>query len=215
MMWLYVDDVLFAFHEDEELQSVTTKLEERFSIKMLGPVRKFLEITVHETEKRFFLLQQSMVNDALRTFNVEHVRTVATPMDASTDYDNLESEELVDIHRVREALGTLLWIANSTRPEIVFAVNYASRNSEKPRKCHWELIKRIFRYLKGSSDHGLRYWKASEPVELSELDVQIWSDAEWAGDQVDHERINTCYQRTTYCMELQETSSRSHVYYGS
>ena len=54
MMWLYVDDVLFAFHDDEELQSVTTKLEERFSIKMLGPVRKFLEITVHETEKRFF-----------------------------------------------------------------------------------------------------------------------------------------------------------------
>ena len=85
-----------------------------------------------------------MVNDALHKFNLEHVRTVATPMDACTDYDNLESAELVDIHRVREALGTLLWVANSTRTDIAFAVNYASRHREKPRQCHWELIKRIF-----------------------------------------------------------------------
>ena len=50
-MGLYLDDVLIAFHDDEDLKSVTTKLEERFSIKMLGPVRKFLGITVHETDK--------------------------------------------------------------------------------------------------------------------------------------------------------------------
>ena len=81
-----------------------------------------------------------MVNDALRTFNQEHVRTFATPMDASTDYENLESAELVHIHRVREALSTLLWIANSTRPDIAFAVNYGSRYREKPHQFHWELI---------------------------------------------------------------------------
>ena len=60
------------------------------------------------------------------------MRTVATPMGASTDYDNLESAELVDIHRVRESLGMLLYIANSTRPDIPFAVNDASRHRKIP-----------------------------------------------------------------------------------
>ena len=35
---LYVDDVLIAFYDEEELRDVTLKLEERFSIKMLGSV---------------------------------------------------------------------------------------------------------------------------------------------------------------------------------
>ena len=49
ILGLYVNDVLIRFHDEEELRDVTLKLEERFSIKMLGPVKKFLGIAVHET----------------------------------------------------------------------------------------------------------------------------------------------------------------------
>ena len=102
-----------------------------------------------------------MICDALRAFNLDHVRTVTTPMDPNTDYNGTDSEELVDLHRVREALGTILWSANSTRPDIAYATKFASRHRQKPLKCHWELIKRIFRYLKGTSDRGLRYGRTS------------------------------------------------------
>ena len=99
--------------------------------------------------------------------------------------NNHDNEELVDLHRVREAHRMLFWIANLTRPYLAYATNFASRHREMPRKCHWELIKRIFRYLKGTSDRGLRYWKASEAVSVENLEVNIWSDADWAGDRVD------------------------------
>lgn len=89
-----------------------------------------------------------MICDALRAFNLQHVRTVTTPMDSNTDYNGADSEELVDLHRVREALGTLLWIANSTRPDIAYATNFASRHLEMHRKCHWELIERILATLR-------------------------------------------------------------------
>ena len=75
-----------------------------------------------------------MICDAFRAFNLEYVRTVTTLMDPNTDYNGTDSEELVDLHRVREALGTLLWIANSTRPDIAYATSFASRQREKPRK---------------------------------------------------------------------------------
>uniref|UniRef100_A0AAV1U6Z2 Reverse transcriptase Ty1/copia-type domain-containing protein n=1 Tax=Peronospora matthiolae TaxID=2874970 RepID=A0AAV1U6Z2_9STRA len=52
---LYVDDVLIAFHDEEELHDVTLNLEERYSIKMLGPVKKFLGIAVHETSRSNYL----------------------------------------------------------------------------------------------------------------------------------------------------------------
>ena len=133
---LYVDDVLIAIHEEEELRYVILKLEERFSIKMLRPVKKFLGIAVHETSQSYFFSQQSMICDALRAFNLEHARTVTTSMDPNPDYDGTDSKELVDLHRVREVLGTLRWIANSTCPDIAYATSFASRHREKPRKCH-------------------------------------------------------------------------------
>lgn len=51
---LYVDDVLIAFHDEEKLRDSTLKLDERFSIKMLGPVKKLFGITVHETQQNYF-----------------------------------------------------------------------------------------------------------------------------------------------------------------
>ena len=134
-----------------------------------------------------------MICDAFRAFNLEYVRTVTTLMDPNTDYNGTDSEELVDLHRVREALGTLLWIANSTRPDIEYATTFASRHREKPFKCHWELIKRIFRQIKGTSDRGLRYWKASEAVSVENLEVNIWSDADWAGDRVDRKSTSCAF----------------------
>ena len=40
-----------------------------------------------------------------------------------------------------------------------------------------------FLHLKGTSDRGLRYWKASEAVSIENLEVNIWSDAHSAGDE--------------------------------
>ena len=185
LLGLYVDDVLIALYDKEELCDVKLELEERFIIKVLGIVKKGSWYrSARDLANLFFLSQQSMICDALRAFNFEHVRAVTTPMDPNTDYNGTDSEELVDLHRVREATGTLLWIANSTHPGIAYATNFASRHREKPRKCHWELITRIIRYLKGTSDRGLRYWKESEAVPVENIEVNIWSDADWAGDRI-------------------------------
>ena len=43
--------------------------------------------------ENLFLLQQSMVNDEMCTLKIVHVRTVAMPLDTSTDFDNLENAE--------------------------------------------------------------------------------------------------------------------------
>ncbi|XP_035835803.1 secreted RxLR effector protein 161-like [Helianthus annuus] len=55
------------------------------------------------------------------------------------------------------AIGALMYLTNFTRPDISFAVNLLARFSSAPSKRHWNGIKHIFRYLRGTFDLGLFY----------------------------------------------------------
>ena len=55
------------------------------------------------------------------------------------------------------AIGALMYLANTTRPDIAFAVNLLARYSSAPTRRHWNEIKHILRYLKGTNDMGLFY----------------------------------------------------------
>ena len=60
-----------------------------------------------------------------------------------------------------EVVGSLLWLANGTRPDISVAVNQVARNCCDPRVAHWNACKRILRYLSETSDFGIHYSAAS------------------------------------------------------
>jgi hypothetical protein len=57
----------------------------------------------------------------------------------------------------REAVGSLLWIANGTRPDIAFSVSQVAKFMSNPGMEHWEAVKRILRYLKGTQNVKITY----------------------------------------------------------
>jgi len=69
------------------------------------------------------------------------------------------TEELAIMQNVpyHEAVGLLMYATLSTHPDICFAVQTVSRFNSKPRLAHWEAVKRIFRYLKGTKELWLGY----------------------------------------------------------
>ena len=62
------------------------------------------------------------------------------------------------------AIGALLYLAQCTRPDISFDVNLLARYSNAPTRRHWNGVKDIFRYLKGTTDLGLLYTRKSSSV---------------------------------------------------
>ena len=56
-----------------------------------------------------------------------------------------------------EAVGTLMYTSLGTRPDITYAVQTVSHFSKNPGYTHWEAVKKIFRYLKGTKDLWLSY----------------------------------------------------------
>ncbi|GMG17047.1 unnamed protein product [Phytophthora fragariaefolia] len=79
-------------------------------------------------------------------------------------------------------VGSLLWIARCTRPDIAFAVHKATRRTHAPTVADWKLAKRVLRYLAGTRSLKLRI-KGYGGVDLP-LDVVGYSDADYAGDKV-------------------------------
>ncbi|KAL6310751.1 hypothetical protein AAG906_015088 [Vitis piasezkii] len=73
------------------------------------------------------------------------------------------------------AIGSLMYAMVCTRLDIAHAVGVVSRFMSRPRKQHWEAVKWILRYLKGSLDTCLCFTGAS-------LKLQGYVDADFAGD---------------------------------
>jgi len=57
----------------------------------------------------------------------------------------------------REAVGSLLYLAGATRPDIAYAVNILSRHQQNPTELECNMINRVFRYLKGTKFLRLNY----------------------------------------------------------
>lgn len=65
----------------------------------------------------------------------------------------------------REAIGSLMYLANATRPDIAFTVNFLARKQLSPTTEDWKQVRRVFAYLKGTINLGLRYTSESEDLE--------------------------------------------------
>ena len=69
-----------------------------------------------------------------------------------------------------------MYLANSTRPDIAFAVNMLVRHSAAPTKRHWVGVKTVWRYLNGTRDLGLFYSRNQDPILLGYTDAGYLSD---------------------------------------
>lgn len=76
----------------------------------------------------------------------------------------------------RKAVGSLMFASICTRPDISFAVNQVAQFSNNPDQSHWEAVRRIIAYLRGTADHGITYTGNGENI------LTTYTDADFVGD---------------------------------
>lgn len=74
----------------------------------------------------------------------------------------------------RSMIGSVLYVT-ATRPDVRHAVCQVARFQASPKASHLLVVKRILRYLKGTTEYGLWYPKGNQ------LDLYAFTDANWAG----------------------------------
>ncbi|KAI4312530.1 hypothetical protein MLD38_037336 [Melastoma candidum] len=92
-----------------------------------------------------------------------------------------------DPNLYRGMIWPLLYITAS-RPDILFSVCLCARYQSAPKESHLTLVKRIFRYLSGTTNLGLWYSKRSS------FDLIGYSDADFAGCKIDQKSTSETSQ---------------------
>ena len=101
-------------------------------------------------------------------------------------------EEVEDMSHVPYAsvVGSFMYVMVCTRPDIAHAVGVLSRYMSKPGKEHWTTVKRVFRYLRGTTDFAICY--QGRPGLKREINIQGFANVDWAGD-LDRRRSTSGY----------------------
>ncbi|XP_067209998.1 uncharacterized protein [Linepithema humile] len=119
------------------------------------------------------LSQSEFTENILERFQMKESKAQNTPMVTRQmkNKENKNPERLKESFTTpskapyREAIGCLLYLARATRPDIAFAVNYLSRRQKDPKESDWKDVKRIFRYLRGTTEMGLTFRAKEEQLE--------------------------------------------------
>ncbi|XP_020686218.1 S-type anion channel SLAH2-like [Dendrobium catenatum] len=171
---VYVDDILISGNNLDRIQHVLDELNNKFNMKHLGEVSEFLGIKITKQDNSYFLCQENYVQQILAQANLTECKELANPTCTKIPYTfNCETNLQVPT-MYRQITGSLQYLT-ITRPDISYSVNLLSQHMHEPQPQHVYLLKRLLRYLKGTSKYGL-------PVTKSDLQLQSFSDADWAGD---------------------------------
>jgi Reverse transcriptase (RNA-dependent DNA polymerase)/gag-polypeptide of LTR copia-type len=175
---LYVDDSILVGRRGPFISKFKQALRAAFNIQDLGAASFLLGMTITRDRHActLTLAQRQYIMDMLQTFNMASCKPVSTPM--SLGHQASESHLLEPATPYQQLVGSLLYLSVCTRPDISMAVSMLSCHMSKPTRQHWELGKRVLRYLAGSADVGLVY--GAKPQAGKEL--VGYSDADWAGD---------------------------------
>ena len=162
---IHVDDCMITSSSSSLIAEYKTKLNEQYSLTDLGPIHWLLgiKITRNRDARTISLSQTTYIDTILSRFHLSDAKPTATPIvpGASLSKDNAPADDTEAAHMqktpYREAIGSLMYAAIATRPDISFAVSALSQFLNNPGEVHWEFVKRIFRYLAGTKTHTLTY----------------------------------------------------------
>ena len=192
---LYVDDMLIIAKSIVEVNKLKVLLSRKFDMKDLGVAKKILgmEIRRDRDAKRLWLSQAGYVKKVLERFSIENAKPVSTPLAnhfrLSTSQCLKTVEETEDMSKIpyASAMGCLMYAMVCTRPNLAHAMSMVSKYMVNSGKQHWDAVKWIFRYLKGTTDNDITFVR-----QKNDLSVVRYVNADYVGD-LDDRRSTTGY----------------------
>ncbi|CAI7810355.1 unnamed protein product [Closterium sp. NIES-54] len=157
---VYVDDLVFATADTEELTLVKSELQRRHTYTDLGELRSYLglQITRGRARRTITLTQSHMVHQVLQRFSFQFSSPQPTALSTSHLLSAPPLDESVEPSGpYPELVGCLMYLMTCTRPDLAYPLSllacYVAPG--RHRKVHWDAAKRVLRYLCSTSSMGL------------------------------------------------------------
>ncbi|CAI7805143.1 unnamed protein product [Closterium sp. NIES-54] len=156
---VYVDNLVFATADTEALTLVKSELQKRHTCTDLGELCSYLglQITRDRAQCTITLTQLHMVHQVLQRFGFQFSSPQPTPLSTSHSLLAPPSDEFVEPSGpYPELVGYLMYLMTCTRPDLAYPLSllacYVAPG--RHRKVHWDVAKRVLRYLCRTSSMG-------------------------------------------------------------
>ncbi|XP_012850949.1 PREDICTED: uncharacterized protein LOC105970659 [Erythranthe guttata] len=175
---IYVDDIVFGSTSQTKIEEFVKQMSSEFEMSMVGELTYFLGLQVKQMSDGIFITQSKYAKNLVKCFGLESAKTVRTPMGTNDKLSRQLDATAVDPTLYRSMIGSLLYLTSS-RPDICYSVGVCARYQSNPKECHLSAVKRIIRYVSGTTDFGIWYSMDTNTT------LAGFSDADWASDADD------------------------------
>jgi transposase InsO family protein len=159
---VHVDDFLVVGKPSSLIDKTREDLEGAFKLKNLGLPKKFngFEIEIDNAKGYVKIHQAGMAADLAAEYNLLNCSSKAIPMSPTAELIK-DSTNPLDTNKFpySKLIGSLLYLGNSTRPDIAYAVGALARHMSAPTPVHWNAAMYLLRYVAGTPHLGICYYR--------------------------------------------------------
>jgi hypothetical protein len=181
---VHVDDMVATASTAEEMMNLKADLRKVFDLVDLGEVQWLLGMGVKRDRKlkTIALSQTAYIEKISKRLRLDNANPIWTPLDKNVILSKAQcpmtehKQEDMKKHPYLVAVGSMMYAAMGTRPDVAFAVAHLSQFSSNPRQTHWTAAQRVIRYLLTTKDKCLMLG-GSKPLTLVG-----YTDSDWGSD---------------------------------
>ena len=202
LLVLYVDDLLIAHNGTEGRgHQIKQLLQKKYKMCDLGVAKRFLGIEIERTEDGgYSICQRGYINTIIRRFGLMEAKLAKSPLDTQTDLANTCCEDkLANRKEYLSMVGSLMYAALGSRPDIAFSVTALSRYNVQPLEMHATAAKRVLRYLKSTSEFQIHYRRLPSSSRSrnphphdTPINIIGYTDSDWAGNLRTRKSVGGC-----------------------
>lgn len=185
ILHLHVDDSMVFASSPEVMQQFKSFLESQYDVKWTPSPSLYLGIRIQISEdgRLVGLVQDHYIESTLERFAMVNCKPVKSPLPHRTILSPGSDAEVTDAIGLpyQSLVGSLGWIASTTRPDIAYAVSQLGRFNSAWTTTHWVAAKHVLRYLKGTRKLQISYDgdsltpKAFSDSDFSQCPLTRWS----------------------------------------
>jgi hypothetical protein len=180
LVGLFVDDFRIVSDDSTVLDSIEAGFRSRFSVKVAKESWWLGMKVEHDREKGTLELSQATtITNMLEKYGMKDCNPQWTPAAPGSKLEK-SLPDTVDPEAkdfpYREAVGSLLWLARTSRPDILYAVNQLGAHAMNPNLSHVTAVRRVLRYLKGTKELKMTLRRGDNLI------LRAFVDADYAGE---------------------------------
>ena len=160
-MALYINDCYLLNNDFNLLKKMKEVLSKKYDMINMRDHSSFLNlyITRNRDKKILSLSQAKYIEKKLQQFNLSHAKPMHTALEANCNLlcvkeISQKDEDIMKTVPYKFAVEALMYLAITSRVDICYAISMVAQYNSKLRQNHWSCIKRILRYLNGTTNNG-------------------------------------------------------------